>query len=157
MNAAEISIREAEEDDLPDVLALYGQPALDDGKVLQPEEAAAIFAQFARYPHYKLYVATWDSRIVGTYALLVMHNLGHLGAPSAIAEDVVVDATCQGQGIGAAMMRHAMAQARKARCYKLALSSNAMRVRAHEFYEKLGFERHGFSFVVALDGRDTAS
>jgi GNAT superfamily N-acetyltransferase len=149
---AEVIVREANQADLPAVLALYGQPDLDDGNILSLDEAKAIFAQFARYPHYKLYVAERGAQIVGTYALLVMHNLGHLGAPSAIAEDVVVDRAVQGQRVGAAMMRHAMAEARAAHCYKLALSSNAKRVRAHEFYEKLGFERHGFSFVVRLNG-----
>ena len=33
-------------------------------------------------------------------------------------------------------------------CYKLALSSNRRRERAHAFYESLGFERHGVSFVI---------
>jgi GNAT superfamily N-acetyltransferase len=47
------------------------------------------------------------------------------------------------------MMEHARALAREAGCYKLALSSNQKRVEAHAFYERIGFERHGFSFVVA--------
>jgi GNAT superfamily N-acetyltransferase len=46
------------------------------------------------------------------------------------------------------MMEHARELAREAGCYKLALSSNQRRVQAHAFYERLGFERHGVSFVV---------
>ena len=156
MTLADLTIREAQDVDLPAVLALYGQPDLDNGNILSLDPAREIFAQFARYPHYKLYVAELDGRIIGTYALLIMHNLGHLGAPSAIAEDVVVDAACQGQGAGRAMMRHALVEARAARCYKLALSSNAKRARAHEFYERLGFERHGYSFMVRLDEEGAA-
>jgi len=53
------------------------------------------------------------------------------------------------------MMRHAMQCSRMAGCYKLVLSSNAKRARAHEFYEKLGFERHGYSFFVSLDREST--
>ena len=37
---------------------------------------------------------------------------------------------------------------RRAGCYKLALSSNLKRADAHRFYDSLGFERHGFSFVT---------
>jgi len=37
---------------------------------------------------------------------------------------------------------------RSAGCYKLALSSNLKRAGAHRFYDSLGFERHGFSFVT---------
>ncbi|ACM34354.1 GNAT family N-acetyltransferase [[Acidovorax] ebreus] len=144
-------VREATADDLPDVLALYAQPGLDDAQVLDLERAREIHAQFARYPHYHLYVACdadAPDRVVASYALLVMHNLAHMGTPSAIAEDVVVDAACRGQGIGRRLMAHAVERARAAGCYKLALSSNRRRTQAHGFYESLGFERHGYSFVI---------
>jgi ribosomal protein S18 acetylase RimI-like enzyme len=146
-----VQIREAEAADLPQVLALYAQPGLDDSQVLDLDRAREVHAQFARYPSYRLFVACdaqAPERVVGSYALLVMHNLAHMGTPSAIAEDVVVDAGCRSQGIGRQMMAHAVAQAREAGCYKLALSSNRRRERAHAFYESLGFERHGFSFVI---------
>src|SRR5690606_1039389 len=103
---------------------------------------------FADYPDYTLFVVMLNDRVAGSFALLVMHNLGHLGAPSAIVEDVVVDLDLQGQGIGQAMMRFAMARCREKGCYKLMLSSNARRERAHAFYEALGFERHGYSFRI---------
>lgn len=115
------------------------------------EEAEAVWSQFARYPIYRLWVACDPAQhgaVVGTYALLVMHNLAHRGAPSAIVEDVVVAQHQQGRGIGRQMMAHAMQQARDAGCYKLALSSNARRAGAHAFYESLGFAQHGLSFVV---------
>ena len=145
-------IRKAEETDLPAVLALYAQPDIDDGDVLLIEEATALLRRFESYPDYKLYVAEQDGRIVGSFALLIMDNLGHLGTPSGIVEDVVVDPAQQGGGIGQAMMAFAIAYCRDKGCYKLALSSNAKRERAHAFYEQLGFERHGFSFRVLLEG-----
>jgi GNAT superfamily N-acetyltransferase len=146
-----LSIRDAETGDLPGVLALYAQPDLDDGVVLPLHDAERIFARFARYPDYTLYVAEQEGRIVGSFALLIMDNLGHLGAPSAIVEDVVVGPVLHGRGIGRAMMRFAIERCREKRCYKLALSSNAKREGAHAFYESLGFERHGYSFRIALE------
>jgi len=152
-----VLIREATEDDLPAVLALYAQPGMDDGQVLMLAEAKRLLAQFRQYPSYRLWVACNDdsesangSEVLGTYALLIMHNLAHQGTPSAIVEDVVVSADCQGQGIGQQMMQHAQQQARAAACYKLVLSSNQKRERAHAFYESLGFQRHGFSFVIGI-------
>jgi GNAT superfamily N-acetyltransferase len=50
-------------------------------------------------------------------------------------------------------MDDAMRLAREAGCYKLALSSNRRRERAHAFYERLGFGRHGVSFLVELEGQ----
>lgn len=148
--ADDLTIRAATEVDLGAVLALYGQPDLDNGVVLPHAEAAAVFSRFARYPSYTLYVAELDGAIVGTFALLVMDNLGHLGAPSAIVEDVAVDPRRQSKGIGAAMMAFAVERAREADCYKVMLSSNARRERAHAFYESIGFVRHGFSFRLEL-------
>lgn len=146
-----VTVRVATEADLPAVLDLYAQPALDNGRVLDLDAARAIHARFARYPDYTLWVAESGGRVVGTFALLVMDNLGHMGTPSAIVEDVAVDPAVQGQGIGRVMMDFARQRCREKGCYKLALSSNRKRERAHAFYESLGFARHGVSFVVATD------
>jgi GNAT superfamily N-acetyltransferase len=143
-------IREAVRADLPAVLALYADPSLDNGVVLSIEEAEAIYDAFARYPSYRLFVALQSSEVVGSYALLIMHNLAHRGAKSAIVEDVVIAAAHRGQGFGRSMMSHARTLAREAGCYKLMLSSNQKRTRAHAFYDSLGFTRHGYSFLVEL-------
>jgi GNAT superfamily N-acetyltransferase len=143
-----LHFREASKADLPEVLRLYAQPDLDDGAVLNTVDAERIFERMARYPSYKVYVAARGHHIVGTFALLIMDNLGHMGTPSAIIEDVAVDPTLQGQGIGKQMMQHALQLASESACYKVVLSSNLKRNRAHAFYESLDFERHGFSFRV---------
>ena len=145
-----LQVRQATAADLPSVLALYAQPAMDNGHVLTIAQAEQLFAQFSHYPNYRLFVACANDAIVGTFALLVMHNLAHQGTPSAIVEDVVVSQDHQSQGIGRDMMHHAMALAREAGCYKLVLSSNQKRERAHAFYESLGFQRHGFSFSIEI-------
>jgi GNAT superfamily N-acetyltransferase len=146
-----VLVRPASAADVAGVLALYAQPDLDDGNVLPIDQAVALFERFGRYPDYTLFVAEQDHAMVGSFALLVMDNLGHLGAPSGIVEDVVVAPARQSNGIGAAMMRFAMERCREKGCYKLVLSSNAKRVRAHAFYESLGFERHGYSFRINLE------
>jgi GNAT superfamily N-acetyltransferase len=143
-----VTVRPATEQDLPAVLAIYAQPGVDDGEKLAIDEARTILARFAHYPDYTLYVAEHDGAVVGTFAMLVMDNLGHLGAPSAVVEDVAVLPALQGNGVGQAMLRAAFAKAKDKGCYKVALSANIKRERAHAFYEGLGFERHGYSFRV---------
>ena len=140
--------REASKTDLSEILRLYAQPDLDDGKVLPLSEAERIFERMARYPDYKIYVAAFTNHIVGTFAVLIMDNLGHLGTPSAVIEHVAVDPEWQGRGLGKMMMHYALEMASKAGCYKAVLSSNLKRHRAPSFYESLGFERHGYSFRV---------
>jgi len=152
LDQAKLLVRPAAESDLEKVLDLYAQAEFDAGDVLPLAAAKRLFERFADYPDYTLYVAEHGGDIVGTFALLVMHNLGHLGAPSAIVEDVAVAPALQGSGIGKAMMQFALGLCRDKGCYKLMLSSNAKRDRAHAFYESLGFERHGFSFRLDIPG-----
>ena len=146
-------IRPALEEDLPGVLALYAQADMDQGRVLTVQQAQVIFNQFKTYPNYRLFIALdagHTSSVIGTFALLVMHNLAHQGTPSAIVEDVVVSEIHQGQGIGRAMMAKAIELARECHCYKLVLSSNHKRLQAHAFYRNLGFKEHGLSFHVDI-------
>ena len=146
-----LSCREANRADLPQLLRLYAQPEIDDGQMLPLTEAERIFERIARYPDYRIYVAEIGGEIVGTFALLIMDNLGHMGARSGVVEDVAVDPPYQRLGVGRFMMQYALDFCRRKACYKLALSSNLKREKAHAFYELLGFERHGYSFRMNLD------
>lgn len=147
-----VILREASEADLQQVLNLYQSLEDSPEHVLSLDEAKAMLVQMQRYPSYRLWVACDSAQpgadVVGTYALLVMHNLAHCGAPSAVVEDVAVAADRRGQGIGRQLMAHALQQARAAGCYKLALSSHSKRTGAHAFYASLGFAQHGLSFSI---------
>ncbi len=152
-------IQEARHEDLPAILSLYAQPDVDNGKVLPIDRARGIFARIRSYPEYKIYVAKAEDKIIGTFALLIMDNLAHVGAPSGIVEDVVVEPCWQGKGIGKQMMEFAKRRCKEMGCYKLALSSNLKREVAHRFYESLGFQRHGYSYFVELaaEGEEPSS
>lgn len=150
MSAPRLQIRRARPSDLPHVLGLYLQLERDESDLLPIEDAERMLEKFGEYPDYTLYVAEQDGEIVGTFALLIMDNLGHRGAPSGIIEDVAVSTAHQGEGIGSAMMEFALDICRRKGCYKAMLSSNAKRDRAHAFYESLGFDRHGYSFRADL-------
>lgn len=147
----EMEIREAEAADLPRVLPLFGQLGMDDGRVLDADGARTLFEKMRRYPDYRLYMAALDGQVLGAFVLLIMDNFAHLGAPSGIVEDVVVREGWRGKGIGAAMMRFAMARCREKHCYKMVLSSNRNRAEAHRFYRSLKFETHGYSFGVEIE------
>jgi GNAT superfamily N-acetyltransferase len=147
MNA---KIRETTEQDLEAILSIYAQPDMDNGHSMTLDEARRLFQKIRSYPDYQIYVADVEEKIVGTFSLLIMDALAHLGAPVAIVEDVAVDPRWQNRGIGKQMMRFAMDSARAKGCYKLALSSNLKRKAAHQFYRSLGFAQHGVSFHVEL-------
>jgi GNAT superfamily N-acetyltransferase len=149
-----IEIREARESDLPLVLPLYGELGLDNGEVLSLAEAQRLFRGMGSYPDYRLYLVVHEGAIIGVFALLIMENLGHLGKPSAVLEDMVVTGEWQRKGVGRQMIAFALASSREKGCYKLSLSSNKERREAHRFYEDLGFKRHGYSFALFLEDEE---
>ncbi len=132
--------------DLSEVPRLYAQPDLDDGEVLTLVQAQHVFDRTARYPDYKVYVAVSEGRIAGPFARLIMDNLAHRNACSAVIEYVAVDPGWRGRDVGKMMVRYALQVAAQKRGYKAVLSSNLKPQRAHMFYEALGFERHGYRF-----------
>jgi GNAT superfamily N-acetyltransferase len=147
---SEVSIREAGEADLADVLRAYSEAGIDGGRSFTPEEARAHFARLRRYPSNRIFAAYVDGVLAGTYALILLDKLAKRGAREGIVEDVAVRPDFQRRGVGRAMMEHAREQCRLAGCYKMALSSGLEREDAHRFYESLGFERHGYSFLIRL-------
>jgi len=144
----QLQIRKATSADIPMVLELFAQADIDNGEVLSIDDAQGIFNKFKLYPNYSIYVALIGDKVVGTFELLIMDNLAHQGKPSGIVEDVVVYGEYRSQGIGRKMMEYAMEVCRESGCYKLILSSSIHRERAHQFYENLGFKRHGYSFLI---------
>ena len=144
-----MSIREAQKTDLANILNLYAT-VLDKGETLSLEAAELHFEKMMSYPNYTVFVAEKKDKIVGTFALLIMDNLAHAGTPSGVVEDVVVAENHQNQGIGKEMMQFAIDRCRDFGCYKMVLSSNLKRIEAHQFYENLGFEKHGFSYRINL-------
>ena len=145
-----LQFRVAGREDLPVILDLYTRGL--DGEALPPAQAEAIFERYQAYPSYRIFLAESEGGVKGIFSLLLMDNLGHCGAGVGVVEDVVVDPVQQGLGIGKAMMDHARELCREAGCYKMMLSSNLERTEAHAFYEAIGFEIHGYSFKVVIDG-----
>lgn len=143
-----VTIRQVQRDDLRAIRELYHQPDFHTEESVPLERSEQILEEMTRYPYYKVFVALDGERAVGTFSLAILQGLS--GDFAGVIEDVVVLEECRGQGIGEQMIRFALERGKEAGCYKVALSSNVKRERAHHFYESLGFERHGYSFTTNL-------
>jgi GNAT superfamily N-acetyltransferase len=86
-----------------------------------------------------------DGREIARAFLYVMSNDLH-DAPFGLLEDVFVDESQRGSGVGSALVKEVVAAARGAGCYKLIATSRTSRPKVHELYERLGFEKHGVEF-----------
>ncbi len=77
------------------------------------------------------------------YEEKVYHNMGR----AAHLEDVAVLPKYQGLGIGKALIKHMIEQARSMGCYKIILDCSDKNV---GFYEKLGFKKHETGMRISL-------
>ncbi|MDP9238459.1 MAG: GNAT family N-acetyltransferase [Chloroflexota bacterium] len=147
-------IRDATAADLPRLIELYATLAADPGQEqvgdTPAREYVRAFAGVSADPRQRLLVIEGGGRVVGTIVLVLLPNLSRRGRPYAIVENVVVDETERGRGYGAALMGYAIEEARKAGCYKIALTSRLHRSEAHRFYESLGFTAESKGFRLAL-------
>lgn len=145
------TLRDARPDDLGGIAMLYETSGLDAPGSSGLETLRVNYARLMALPGARVLVAcAADGTLVGTLTLFVLPLLAHRGTPAALVEDVAVHPAAQGRGLGRALVAHALRIAAEAGCYKLALSSNASRTQAHAFYERLGFRRHGLSFVAEV-------
>jgi len=146
--------RLAREQDLPALVAIFAADGV--GGHGDTTEAGAFPAYVAAFraicanPATLLYVAELDGRVAGTFQLIYAHSLPARGALRAIIEAVQVAPEFRGRGLGARMVRQAMAEARAAGAASLALTSNKRREGAHRFYEKLGFSPSHLGFKIEL-------
>ena len=145
-----IIIKEMQNKDLSEVLNLYADGDIDNGNILSLETAKKIYNKIILYPNYKIYVARYNNKIVGTFSLIILDNIIHLGKSSGLVEAVVVDKNFRSKGIGKNMMEYAINMCKQNNCYKMSLSSNINRKKAHKFYEGLGFKKHGYSFIIKI-------
>ncbi len=70
--------------------------------------------------------------------------------PFGLLEDVFVDESQRGTGIGSTMIAAIIAEAKSRGCYKLIGTSRESRTEVHNFYTKLGLKKYGVEFRLDL-------
>lgn len=146
-----MQLRDATEDDLPQIVALLSDDPLGAGRE-GAEMAAyrAAFAAIAANPMHQLIVAEMAGRIVATCQLTILQGLSRGGKLRAQVEAVRVAADLRSKGIGAALMAEAESRASIAGAAIVQLTSDRSRDRAHLFYEGLGYTPSHIGFKKLL-------
>lgn len=86
----EIQIRDAVAEDLPAVLTLLTQLDVGKDKNLSLAGAQKIFEHTQAYPHYHLYVAVAQARIVVAFVLMLIDSIAHGGMPHGLVFSFLV-------------------------------------------------------------------
>jgi L-amino acid N-acyltransferase YncA len=147
------NIRTATEADIPRILELYRQLALDpaaEAPMPPDEDCRRVINAIASTPGQELLVVEDDGVVAGTAMLAIVPCLSHNATPWAAVENVVVDEAYRHRGIGKALMEEIAVRCRAAKCYKIQLLSNNQRAEAHRFYKSLGYETSAQGFRLYL-------
>jgi ribosomal protein S18 acetylase RimI-like enzyme len=135
-------IRKARLADLESLTRLLGQlfeqeaefhadPALQKAglrRLLKPKAPAGVFVAEAR------------GQVLGMVSLLLITSTA-LGKPVALLEDLVVDAAWRGQGLGSALLDHALSQAYQLGLGRVTLLTDPGNRRAQKLYHSRGFKK----------------
>lgn len=153
-DAEGLVIRDARRDEVPAIVALFAADAVGGhGDTTDPAALPGYLEAFDRIaasPADRLFVGLLDGEVVGTFQVTLTPMMVGRGRLVLTIEGVQTRADRRGRGIGAAMMREAVAIARAAGADMVQLSSNAARTEAHRFYERLGFNKSHAAFKMKL-------
>jgi len=154
MQVETVQIREATENDLTAIVALFADDPLGGhGDTTDPAalpDYRAAFARISAAPNETLYVAELEGEVVGTFQTMVTTTLTARGSSNLIIEAVQTRADMRGRGIGAAMIEFAVEKARADGMRLVQLTANAARKDAHRFYQRLGFKASHIGFKIRL-------
>lgn len=137
----DIKIRELEEKDLFNGF-LESLDSLRKASNLSPKKAKEIFKKIKSDKNYKIYVAVFDSKVVGTATIFIEQKFIHDGGKVGHIEDVAIRKKYKDKGIGQRIVKALVAYAKKQGCYKTILDCTDDLI---PFYEKIGFKRHSSS------------
>jgi len=88
---------------------------------------------------YILLGAMDEDRLIGSVMGIVCRELYGDCTPFLVLEDMIVDESCRGRGIGKLLFGALENQARQRGCTQIILVTEANRKDAHKFYESVGF------------------
>jgi len=135
-----VELGTATREDLPQLVALLGvlfsqeaEFAPDDAKQTRALEKILSDESVGR-----IHVAREGDRVVAMASLLYSISTAE-GGLAATFEDLVVLPGYRGKGIGAALLQHVIAEARKQGVLRLTLLTDKQNKRAQALYRKLGF------------------
>jgi len=136
-------IRDAGAEDAPAIKALIAELGYDVGVAdLLPR-----LGQLAASGQHVI-VAERDG-VIGVLTTSIMRVL-HRPRPVGRVSMMVVTEAARGGGVGAALVAEAEARLKAAGCGLVEVTSNAKRLRAHAFYERLGYERTSIRLAKQL-------
>lgn len=139
-----IIIRQAELNDLPQIVKLMTEDVLGSQRELYTEPLPKCyidaFENISKDKNSILLVACDNGTVIGNLQITFTQYLSHKGSIRATIENVHIAENKRNLGIGTQLMNYAINMAKEKSCSIVQLTSNKTRTDAHRFYERLGFK-----------------
>lgn len=144
-----MEIRSCTESDLRSVYELVCEL---ENKALKFEAFEGIYNKNLASDDSILLAAEHENQVVGFLSLFIRPFLHHADLVGTI-EELDVRSALRGQKIGTRLIERAIEIARERGCDTLELTSNLWREDAHRFYERNGFTKGSYKFVMRFNQR----
>lgn len=144
-----MEIRQIEASELNALLALYHHLHSGDDPLPETQVVQTVWQELLANPRYRYFGAFAGGQLVASCNLTVIPNLTRGCRPYGVIENVVTHAEHRNRGHGHAVLRHALAQAWSAGCYKVMLLTGRKDPATLQFYASAGFDPHGKQAFIA--------
>jgi GNAT superfamily N-acetyltransferase len=135
------TLRKAKWEDLPGILRLLSEDQLRGARENADDVGPYLeaFRMINEDPAHLLLVGYLNGQCVATFQMSIIPGLARRGSLRCQLEAVRVAAQLRDHGVGAAMMKWAIDEARSRGCTLVQLTTDKERKDAQRFYERLGF------------------
>jgi N-acetylglutamate synthase-like GNAT family acetyltransferase len=130
-----VKIREAQESDALTIAALYRSFVTSPHINVREDRIKAIATDLNNF----LFVCEVEGLVCGTAFLTICLDVMFGNQPYGVLENVVIEESWRGKGIGNLLFEHVEELCRIRDCSKIMLMSTASREAAHRFFEQQGF------------------
>jgi N-acetylglutamate synthase and related acetyltransferases len=141
------TVRFASNEDFESVFPLFKQ--LWPNKSLNQNELSKVFNRGIKSDTDVLLVLELDNKVIGFCAYAIVNNLWQEGFISYIYA-MVIDDKNRGKGYGSSLLQEAINKSREQGMKRVELDSGFPREKAHQFYEKFGFEKRAYLFSYSI-------
>ena len=109
------------------------------------------FSQALADPHFRAYVAAESGAMRGVITVWLRESLFH-GGQVALIDELIIDESSRGQGIGSRLVDHVVAYCARLGCAEVEVSTEADNLAARTFYARHGFAEQGVILERELRG-----
>jgi len=136
-----MQIREAEREDLQQLLELYTQ--LHNNSMPSSDKSIKeIWNEILTDKNHHIIAGFIEDKLVSSCVVVVVPNLTHNQRPYALVENVITHEAHRNKGYATAVLNYAKKIAMSENCYKIMLLTSSKEESTLDFYEKAGYNRN---------------